>query len=178
MVIIGAGKAASRAVVGLREYGWEGPITLIGEESLPPYDRPPLSKASMLEEGEPQPVSLLDPETIAALNATFMSSAHAGKIDRAAHEVVLADGRRVPYEKLLICTGARARKLNLPGAERAFLLRDFADMQALRKVFTEGRSVAIIGGGFIGLELASSAIKRGCRVTVIEALPRLSLIHI
>lgn len=173
MVIIGAGKAASRAVVGLREFGWEGPITLIGEEDLPPYDRPPLSKASMLEEGEPAPVSLLDLETIAALNASFIGNARAEKIDCAAHQVVLHDGRRIPYKKLLVCTGARARKLNMPGAERAFLLRDFADMQALRRVFTEGRSVAIIGGGFIGLELASSAVKRGCKVTVIEALPRI-----
>jgi 3-phenylpropionate/trans-cinnamate dioxygenase ferredoxin reductase subunit len=173
MVIVGAGKAASRAVVGLREFGWQGPITLLGEESLPPYDRPPLSKASMLEEGEPSPVLLLEPDTIAALNATFLPDAQAVTIDRAAHEVVLKDGRRVAYNKLLICTGARARRLALPGAERAYLLRDYPDMQALRQTMTEGRSVAIVGGGFIGLELASSAVKRGCKVTVIEALPRI-----
>lgn len=175
MVIVGAGKAASRAVVALREYGWEGPITLIGEEPLPPYDRPPLSKAAMLEEGEPQPVLLLDPDTIAALNATFIANAQAEKIDTAGHAVVLRDGRRIAYAKLLICTGARARRLASPGAERAYLLRDFPDMQALRRVLVQGRSVAIVGGGFIGLELASSAVKRGCSVTVIEALPRILL---
>ncbi len=80
-----------------------------------------------------------------------------------------------PYGKLLLATGANARKLTLPGAERALMLRTFEDMQALRRAFQPGVSVAIIGGGFIGLELASSAIKRGCAVTVIEALPRILL---
>jgi 3-phenylpropionate/trans-cinnamate dioxygenase ferredoxin reductase component len=175
MVIVGAGKAASRAVIGMREFGWQGKVTLIGEESLPPYDRPPLSKASMLEEGEPAPVLLLDEETIAALNAEWIGDAHAERIDREAKCVVLADGRRIPYVKLLICTGARARKLSLPGAERAYLLRDFRDTLALRAVLKPGVSVAVVGGGFIGLELASSAVKRGCDVTVIEALPRVLL---
>lgn len=172
MVIIGAGKAAARAVVGLREFGWQGPITLVGEETYPPYDRPPLSKAQVTEEGEPAPILLLDPETMVALNATFVSGVAATAVDRAARTVRLADGRTLNYEKLLICTGARARKLSIPGAERALLLRDFPDTLAVRAAFRPGVSVAIIGGGFIGLELASSAAKLGCATTVIEALPR------
>ena len=175
MVIIGAGKAAARAVVGLREFGWQGAITLVGEETLPPYDRPPLSKAHVTEEGEPSPILLLDLETIAALNATFIAGSAAVSIDRSARHVSLADGRKLGYEKLLICTGAKPRKLSIPGAERAMLLRDFPDTLALRQAFKPGVSVAIIGGGFIGLELASSAAKLGCAVTVIEALPRILL---
>lgn len=175
MVIIGAGKAAARAVVGLREFGWQGAVTLIGEEPHPPYDRPPLSKAQVTEEGEPSPILLLDAETMAALNTTFISGVAATHIDRASKHVRLADGRLIPYHKLLICTGAKPRKLPMAGAERALLLRDFPDTIAVRKAFQPGVSVAIIGGGFIGLELASSAAKLGCATTVIEAQPRVLL---
>lgn len=172
MVIVGAGKAGARAVIGLREHGWEGPITLIGEEVLPPYDRPPLSKASITEEAEPTPVLLLDEATIKSLGATWIGGSAVKAIDRANKRVRLADGRVVSYRKLLLATGAKPRQLSCPGAARALLLRDFADTLALRAAFTPGASVAIIGGGFIGLELAASATKRGASVTVIEALPR------
>src|SRR5437773_1861598 len=80
MVIVGAGKAGARAVVGLREHGWHGPITLIGEETLPPYDRPPLSKASIMEEGEPAPILLLDEETIHPLGATWRGARKGGAV--------------------------------------------------------------------------------------------------
>jgi 3-phenylpropionate/trans-cinnamate dioxygenase ferredoxin reductase subunit len=175
MVIVGAGKAAARAVVGLREYGWQGAITLIGEEHHPPYDRPPLSKAQVVEEGDPQPILLLDESTMASLETQWLKGVAATSIDRAAKVVALADGTTVPYHKLLIATGAKPRRLNIPGAERALLLRDFADTLVLREAFKPGVAVAIIGGGFIGLELASSAAKLGCKVTVIEALPRILL---
>jgi 3-phenylpropionate/trans-cinnamate dioxygenase ferredoxin reductase subunit len=175
MVIVGAGKAAARAVVGLREHGWPGAITLIGEENIPPYDRPPLSKAQVLEEAEPTPILLLDEETIHSLGATWRGGSAAVSIDREAKVVKLASGESIPYAKLLICTGAKPRKLNIPGAGRAMLLRDFPDTLALRKVFTPGTAVAIVGGGFIGLELAATAAKKGCKVTVIEALPRILL---
>ena len=173
MVIIGAGKAGARAPISLREHGWKGSITLIGEEAHAPYDRPPLSKAAMTAAEEPAPVFLLDDEMLQALEVTFIANAMATDIDRAKKEVVLADGRRVPYQKLLIATGARARRLTLPGAERALMLRDFHESVALRAACMPGRNVAIIGGGFIGLELAASASQRGCTVTVIEAQPRI-----
>lgn len=172
MVIVGAGKAGARAVIGLREHGWQGAITLIGEETLPPYDRPPLSKASIAEEAEPTPVLLLDEETITSLGATWIGGAEAVAIDRASKQVRLADGRAIAYRKLLIATGAKPRPLSCVGAERAMLLRDFADTLSLRAAFLPGATVAIIGGGFIGLELAATATKRGANVTVIEALPR------
>ena len=175
MVIIGAGKAGARAVVGLREHGWPGEITLIGDEVFPPYDRPPLSKAQIVEAGEPQPILLLDEPTMASLKATWRGGVAATAIDREAHEVALADGSRVPYRKLLIATGARPRRLTIAGAERVMLLRDFPDTLALRRAFTGSARIAVIGGGFIGLELASSAAKLGCRVAVIEAQPRILL---
>jgi 3-phenylpropionate/trans-cinnamate dioxygenase ferredoxin reductase subunit len=175
MVIIGAGKAGARAVVSLREHGWKGTITLIGEEAHAPYDRPPLSKSAMTAEEEPKPVFLLDEELLTSLDVTFISGVAATGIDRAAKMVILADGRRIPYQKLLIATGARARRLTLPGAERALMLRDFHESVALRAACIAGRRVAIIGGGFIGLELAASASQRGCEVTVIGAQPRILL---
>ena len=131
--------------------------------------------AQIAEVGEPSPVLLLDEATIASLKATWRGGVAATAIDREAHEVVLADGGRIPYRKLLIATGAKPRRLSIPGAERAMLLRDFPDTLALRRVFTAGARIAVVGGGFIGLELASSAAKLGCQVAVIEAQPRILL---
>lgn len=173
MVIVGAGKAGARAVVGLREHGWTDSITLIGDEALPPYDRPPLSKASILEEAEPEPVLLLDPSMLTSLKTDWIGGNGAQSIDRPNKTVVLQDGSRIGYQKLLLATGAKARRLSLPGAERATTLRDFGDTQRLRREFTPGRRVAIIGAGFIGLELAASSRKRGCEVTVLEMQPRI-----
>jgi 3-phenylpropionate/trans-cinnamate dioxygenase ferredoxin reductase subunit len=175
MVVVGAGKAASGAIVSLREYGWTGPITLIGEEEIAPYDRPPLSKEAISGSQEPQPVFLLDAGILNSLGVTFLKGSPAVSIDRAGKTVATGDGKRVSYEKLLIATGARARKLPLPGAEKLFTLRDFPDAAALRGAFLPGRAIAIIGGGFIGLELAASASKRGSMVTVIEAQPRIMM---
>lgn len=172
MVIAGAGKAGARAVVGLREHGWTGPIILVGEEALAPYDRPPLSKSAISEEAEPEPVYLLDEEMLKSLDATWRSNAAATRINREVKTITLANGEVIAYQKLLIATGAKPRKLSIAGAERAIMLRDFSDTLRLRREFTPGRHVAIIGGGFIGLELASTARKRGCEVAVIEMQPR------
>ena len=173
MVIVGGGKAGARAVVGFRENGWAGPITLISDENLPPYDRPPLSKAAISEETEPQPTYLLDEDMITSLGATFLRGVAATAIDRSAKILNLADGQKIPYDRLLIATGADPRKLSQPGSERTLTLRDFADAIKIRSEFLDGKNIAVIGGGFIGLELASSAATRGCHVTVIEAQPRI-----
>ena len=172
MVIVGGGKAGARAVVGFRENSWAGPITLVSDEELPPYDRPPLSKAAISGEDEPQPTYLLDEDMITSLGATFLRGKAATAIDRAAKTLKLADGTQITYDRLLIATGATPRKLSQPGAEHSLLLRDFADSTRIRNELSAGRHIVIIGGGFIGLELASSAAKRGCQVTVIEAQPR------
>jgi 3-phenylpropionate/trans-cinnamate dioxygenase ferredoxin reductase subunit len=110
---------------------------------------------------------------MASLEVNFLRGAAATAIDRGAKTVALADGKKIPYDRLLIATGAEPRQLSLAGFEHALLLRDIGDAVRIRNEFSEGRNIAIIGGGFIGLELASSAARRGCRVTVIEAQPRI-----
>ncbi|MFO1144035.1 MAG: FAD-dependent oxidoreductase [Amaricoccus sp.] len=174
MVIIGAGECGTRAALALREGGYDGPITLIGTEPHGPYERPPLSKDAMVAE-EPSPKAISGADGIAAAGIDFRPGATAAAIDRAERAVVLADGTRLPYERLLIATGARARRLPLPGADggNVAVLRDLDDAARIRAALGPGRRLAIVGGGFIGLELAASARKRGTSVTVIEALPRL-----
>ena len=172
MVIVGGGKAGARAAVAFRESAWKGPVTLISDEALAPYDRPPLSKAAIMDDAEPQPAYLLDEGMMASLEVNFLRGSAATTIDRDVKTVSLADGKKISYDRLLIATGAEPRRLSQAGAERALLLRDLADSAKIRSEFIGGKSVAIIGGGFIGLELAASAAKRGCQVTVIEAQPR------
>ncbi len=172
MVIVGAGEAGGRAALALREAGYGGPVRLVGEEPHLPYERPPLSKAAMVSEGEPSPACILDAARcrdtgIEHINASVVA------IDRANHRLRLADGRTFPYERLLIATGARARKLQVPGGGHALTLRRFEDALALRQRLTPGARLAVIGGGFIGLEVAASAVARGAKVTVVEMAPRL-----
>jgi 3-phenylpropionate/trans-cinnamate dioxygenase ferredoxin reductase component len=173
MVIVGGGKAGARAAIAFRENGYEGSVTLVSDEALLPYDRPPLSKASISGEAEPEPVYLLDEGMMKSLNVRFLGGAAVSSVDRAAKSISLSDGKELGYERLLIATGAAPRKLSLAGAARALDLRDHSDAIAIRNGFSAGKNIAIIGGGFIGLELAASAVKRGCHVTVIEAQPRI-----
>ncbi|MCA3556450.1 MAG: FAD-dependent oxidoreductase [Aestuariivirga sp.] len=173
MVIVGGGMAGARAIVSLRANGFRGPVTLVSGETLLPYDRPPLSKAMLLEETEPQPALLLDEGMIASLSASFVRGVKAAGIDRTSRALVLEDGRALSYDKLLIATGARPRRLAIEGGELAYTLRDFADGDRLRHRLRQSTSAAIIGGGFIGLEVASSARKLGLDVTVVEAQPRI-----
>lgn len=174
MVIVGAGESGARAAFALREAGYAGSITLIGEESHLPYERPPLSKATMIGEGHPAPVTIADQGRFAEHSITVIRSARAVAIDRAERIVRLADGSPVPYEKLLIATGSMPRRLPFPGpGKRCVYLRTFDDALAIRAALGPGSRLAIVGGGFIGLELAASARKRGATVTVIEAQPRI-----
>ena len=173
MVIVGGGMAGARAIVSLRANGWEGGITLVSEETLLPYDRPPLSKAMLTDEHEPTPVYLLDESMIASLKARLLRGQGAARIDRPARMLHLEDGVTVSYDKLLIATGAKPRRLAIPGGELAYTLRDYADGDHLRNRIRNSSGVAIIGGGFIGLEVAASARKLGNTVTLIEAQPRI-----
>jgi 3-phenylpropionate/trans-cinnamate dioxygenase ferredoxin reductase component len=173
IVIIGAGMAGARGCINLRANGYEGQITLVGEEQLLPYDRPPLSKASIMEESEPAPVWLMD-ETIASeLKIDVRKGVVATAINPETKRITLSDASNLTYDKLLLATGAKPRKLPIPGGEHALLLRNHEDTLELRKRFQPGKNIVIIGGGFIGLELASSAAKRGCHVTLVEAQPRI-----
>lgn len=175
MVIVGAGEAGARAAFALREQGWTGPVTLIGEEIHAPYERPPLSKATLLDEAAPMPRYIVTEEHFAAEGIIHIADRIAVAIDREARQVDLNDGSAVAYDRLLLATGASPRRLPIPGADnaRCVTLRRFEDAVHLRECFRPGARIAIIGGGFIGLELAASARQRGADVTIIEALPRL-----
>jgi 3-phenylpropionate/trans-cinnamate dioxygenase ferredoxin reductase subunit len=163
IVIVGAGECGTRAAFTLREEGWDGRIVLIGTE--PPYERPPLSKTGEYK-------LICGGAALSEAGITFLPGVEAAGLDTAGHAVELADGRRLPYRSLLLATGARARRLPFGGAP-VHLLRSHADAVALRARLAPGRRVAVIGGGFIGLELAASAAALGCRVTVVELGPRL-----
>jgi NADPH-dependent 2,4-dienoyl-CoA reductase/sulfur reductase-like enzyme len=170
IVIIGAGHAGGRAADALRAAGYQGSVTLVGDESHPPYERPPLSK-ELLFGAIPHEKTYLFPEAYyAEKNITLKLGMPVTAIDRQARQVVFADKTTLPYDALLLTTGARARRLPLRGGDgpRVFYLRDIADTFALREKLVEGTRLAIIGAGFIGLEIAATARKRGVAVTVIE----------
>jgi len=174
MVIIGAGECGARAALTLRENGYDGPVTLIGDEVHLPYERPPLSKEAMTGEDMPAPKSVADEARLAAHQITHIAGRTVSAVDPASRQLVLSDGQKLSYDKLLLATGAQPRRLPLTEAlSRAVYLRTFDDALALRSKLTPGARVAIVGGGFIGLELAASATKRGAKVTVIEAQARI-----
>jgi 3-phenylpropionate/trans-cinnamate dioxygenase ferredoxin reductase subunit len=175
MVIVGAGEAGARAAVELRTQGWTGAITMIGNERWHPYERPPLSKHQLYETGEPSPITILDSDRLNEHNIGLLTSDAAVRINRQAHMVELASGIQVPYERLLLATGANPRKLSVQGnaAEEMLYLRTFADAIRIREQLQPGKRVAVIGGGFIGLEVAASAVTKGCEVTLVEVAPRI-----
>lgn len=173
MVIVGAGECGGRAALALRDLGYEGPVALVGDEPHLPYERPPLSKEAMTGE-TPAIKAIVSDELLAERAIRHIHSVRAVAIDRATHVVRLSDGSCLPYEKLLLATGSVPRKLPMPGlGRRCVYLRTFNDALAIRAYLCAGNRVAIIGGGFIGLELAASARKLGASVTVIEAQPRI-----
>lgn len=174
MVIVGAGECGARAAVELREAGYAGPVWLIGAERHLPYERPPLSKDAMTVADIPSPKTVLDAERLATLNIRHLANTVVEAIDREAKQVVLSDGTALPYDKLLLATGNVPRRLpGAPHGNRVVYMRSFDDALAIRARLTGGAQVAIIGGGFIGLELAASARKRGASVTLIEVQPRI-----
>ena len=175
IVIAGAGEAGARAAFALREEGFAGPVTMIGAETLPPYERPPLSKAVLTSRQEPSPSAIAGVAALKERDVTWIGGLSVVAINRGAHEVVASDGRRFGYDRLCLATGAAPRRLAIGDPEACLFLRGYADALALRRRFAAGARIAIIGGGFIGLELASSAVSRGCAATIIEAAPRVML---
>ncbi|MFJ4784059.1 NAD(P)/FAD-dependent oxidoreductase [Streptomyces sp. NPDC088794] len=175
MVVVGGGECGARAAFALREAGWSGPVTLIGSEAVPPYERPPLSKSVLTGPPASAPTTICDTETLRSAGIDFVAGVAATDIDRDHHEVVLATGQRIPYQRLLVATGANPRRLPLPGAavDGVHCLRSHGDALALRDRLRPGARIGVIGGGFIGLELAAAATVHGCAVTVIESAPRL-----
>jgi 3-phenylpropionate/trans-cinnamate dioxygenase ferredoxin reductase subunit len=174
VIIIGAGQAGGQAAISLRSSGFEGRIILIGDEPYVPYERPPLSKAMLAGELPIERSYLRKPEFYPEKNIELWLKQHVKAIDRAAKTITLADGETLPYAKLIIATGSRVRKLSLPGADKKgiYYVRTIADTLAIQNHLKEGARLVLIGAGYIGLEVAAVGIKKGCKVTVLEALDR------
>lgn len=166
MVIIGAGEAGTRAAFALREARFCGPVTLIGAEPHLPYERPPLSKTL---DGAVQMKTICSAAALKAAGIDYLPGVSVTQIDTARRHLFLGDGRTLFYDRLLLATGARPRRLACPGAERALEFRTFADAAAIFFRAKAGASVAIIGGGLIGMELAAVLRGRGMSVSIIEA---------
>lgn len=170
VVILGAGHAGGSAAAYLRQYGFEGPITLVGEEPIAPYQRPPLSKAWLKGEAGAEELMLKNESWYAENGCRLLLGVTGERIDRAAKTVTLSTGETVPYDVLIIATGARARKLPIPGAdlEGVLELRTAADAEALKAALGPGKRLAVIGGGYVGLEAAASARALGADVVIVE----------
>jgi 3-phenylpropionate/trans-cinnamate dioxygenase ferredoxin reductase subunit len=174
MVVIGAGQAASQLVASLRAEGYTAPITVVGDEAYPPYQRPPLSKKFLSGELEEERLFIRPLEFYAQANAALILNTRATAVDLATKHVTLADGAVLPYETLAFTTGSRVRKLTTPGADLPgiFYLRGIDDVKAIQPHFEAGKRLVVVGGGYIGLETAAVAAKRGLTVTIVEALDR------
>ncbi|MCO8082172.1 3-phenylpropionate/cinnamic acid dioxygenase ferredoxin--NAD(+) reductase subunit [Acinetobacter lwoffii] len=172
IVIVGAGQAGASAILELRGNKYEGKITLIGDESHLPYERPPLSKEVILKPEETK-IEILSEQKLADLGVETIRGNGVAKINAEAKTVELLNGDVVAYDKLLLATGGAARRLPNFDAlgKHVYTLRNLEDSQALVPVLQAGRRIILIGGGVIGLELASSARYKDCQVTVIEMGP-------
>ena len=170
IVIIGAGHAGGTAAALLRQYGYAGAIALVGDEPIAPYQRPPLSKAWLKGEANADDLMLKDAEFYPEQNIDLRLSTRVSRIDRAGKTVVLEGGEALAYDSVILATGARARPLPVPGADLSgvLVLRTAADAEHLKAAIGPGKRLAIIGGGYIGLEAAASARALGAEAVVIE----------
>ncbi len=167
-VIVGAGLAGAKAAEALRNGGFDGQIWLIGEEKHLPYERPPLSKDYLAGKADRDSVFVHDQAWYRQHEIDLWLGSPAIGIDRAVRQVRLADGARLPYDKLLLTTGARPRQL--AGATGVHYLRTIEDSDRLKEILATGSHLAVIGGGWIGLEVAAAARQAGLQVTVLETL--------
>jgi 3-phenylpropionate/trans-cinnamate dioxygenase ferredoxin reductase subunit len=172
-IVLGAGHAGGRAAEALRQADPERDIVVIGRERHPPYERPPVSKALLAGTAEAASAYLDPIDRYGERGIELRLGCEVECVDRSTQRLVLADGERVAYDTLILATGARPRRLAVPGANGARLvyLRDIDDALALRERLVPGIHLAVIGAGFIGLEVAAVARARGCAVTVIETAP-------
>jgi 3-phenylpropionate/trans-cinnamate dioxygenase ferredoxin reductase component len=174
VVIVGNGQAGIQLVDSLRTEGYAGRITVLGEEAYFPYQRPPLSKDYMSEAGNPQPLPLRAERFFAEHDVDSRLGVSVTAIDRGARTVTLDGGSRLAYSTLVLATGAANRELSVPGSGLAGIhgLRTLSDAEAVHARLAAARSVVVIGAGFIGLEFAAAARKRGLDVTVLEFADR------
>lgn len=175
IAIVGAGQAGGWAAQTLRSEGFAGRVVLIGDEPHRPYERPPLSKAVLSGDAHADTTHLLKAEAFDALDIDWRPNVGATFIDRAAKQLHLTRGAHVSYDKLILCSGGRARRLNIPGTDLpgVFTLRSIGDAAALGAALSAGKRLLVVGGGWIGLEVAATARKKGLDVTVVEAMGRL-----
>ena len=175
MVIIGAGHAAGQAAASLRQEMYTGPITIIGAEPHLPYQRPPLSKAYLSGSQEVERVYLRAEKFYQDKDIDLKLSTRATAIDPDAKVVELADGSSIDYDKLLISTGSRPRILNNPGSDLGGIhyLRTIDDVDGIRAEMREGANLVIVGGGYIGLEVAAVGVEQGLNVHVLEMEERI-----
>ena len=175
IVVIGAGQAGLQTIMSLRQTGYEGDITLVGDEAFLPYQRPPLSKAYLSGNMERERLFLKPDEFFTENNVALKLNTSVESLDAAAKSVTLSNGETLSFEYAVIATGSRPRLLNVPGRELAniFDLRGMADIDAMQPHFVEDKKLVVVGGGYIGLEAAAVAAGMGLSVHVLEAAPRL-----
>lgn len=175
IVVIGAGQAAGQAAASLRQEGYEGKVTILGDEAQAPYQRPPLSKAYLSGEIGMDRVLVRPEKFYPDKDIDLKTNTRVAAIDRENKTVTTESGESYEYEKLLIATGSRPRILNIPGSdlEGIHYLRTIDDVDGIRGAFKNAKSICIVGGGYIGLEVAAVANKAGLDVTVVEAMDRI-----
>ncbi|MGE4062157.1 MAG: NAD(P)/FAD-dependent oxidoreductase [Rhodospirillaceae bacterium] len=173
VLIVGAGQAAAQTAIFLRQNHFAGPITIIGDEAYLPYERPPLSKGFLAHEVELERMYMRPASFYADKHIDLRLKSTVLHIDRVQKTVGLATGEVLPYGKLVLATGGRTRRMICPGADLpgVHYLRNIDDVRGFRGRLNAGARVVIIGGGYIGLEVASVAVKRGCKVTILEMMP-------
>jgi NADPH-dependent 2,4-dienoyl-CoA reductase/sulfur reductase-like enzyme len=169
LVIIGGSYAGAQAAASARESGYAGPVTLVSAENFPPYQRPPLSKGFLLDKIKESSLWLRADNYYQSNGIDLRLDETATALDRAARRVTLSGGTSLPYDNLVLATGARSRELAIPGVELAGVcyLRTLDEAHRLKKLLAPASSVVVIGGGFIGLESASAAVSLGKNVTIL-----------
>jgi 3-phenylpropionate/trans-cinnamate dioxygenase ferredoxin reductase subunit len=174
VVIVGAGQAGYQLAASLRDEGYEDSITLIGEEPWPPYQRPPLSKGYINGKVLENQIFLRPATFYATRNIGLLTSVRVEKIERNDHRVQLSNGETLSYQHLVLATGAKPRKLNIPGAdlEGVAMLRGIDDAQKIKSYLQNARSIAVLGAGFIGLEIAAVARVMNIDVHVLDVADR------
>lgn len=174
IVIVGGGQAGGACAMELRKKKFEGRVVLIAEEAWIPYKRPPLSKTYLSGEATLESLYVMQAAKLEAANIECLTGTKVEAINREAKSVSLSNGDSIHYSKLVLATGGRARPIPVPGADagNVFLLRSIADVDAIRAACGDGKNMVIVGGGFIGLEVAAVATKLGMKVTVLEGLDR------
>lgn len=174
-MIVGAGHGGANAAALLRQSGYDGQVVLIGDEPELPYDRPPLSKDYLIGKVERDEISLFPEDFYQEQGVTIRTAERVVAVDPAAGCVVLDPGETIYYDQLILATGAAARTLPVPGNDLTGIhtLRTAADARAVRSIMRPGVRIAIVGGGYIGLEVAASAALRGAQATVLERESRI-----